>query len=38
MYKEKPIYAELSYKINGVLFAVHNELGRYRSEKIYADA
>jgi len=35
---EKPIYAELSYKINGVLFAVHNELGRYRNEKQYADA
>ncbi len=35
---EKPIYAELSYKINGILFAVHNELGRYRNEKQYADA
>ena len=38
MYKEKPVYAELSYKICGVLFAVHNELGRYRNEKQYADA
>ncbi len=35
---EKPIYAELSYTINGILFSVHNELGRYRNEKQYADA
>lgn len=31
------IYPELSYKITGVLFSVHNELGRYCSEKQYAD-
>ena len=37
-YPEKPIYAEISYKITGILFAVHNELGRYRNEKQYADA
>lgn len=36
--REKLIYAELSYKITGVLFAVHNDLGRYRNEKQYADA
>ena len=36
--KEKPIYYELSYKINGVLFAVHNELGRFRNEQQYSDA
>ena len=35
---EKPVYYELSYGINGVLFAVHNELGRFRSEKQYGDA
>lgn len=37
-FQEKPIYAELSYKTSGILFAVHNELGRYRNEKQYADA
>ena len=31
------IYPELSYKITRVLFLVHNELGRYCSEKQYAD-
>ena len=36
--REKPIYYELSYKVNGILFAVHNELGRFRNEKQYADA
>jgi len=34
----KLIYPDLSYKINGVLFAVHNELGRFRKEQQYADA
>lgn len=34
----KLIYPDLSYKINGILFAVHNELGRFRNEKQYADA
>jgi len=34
----KLIYPDLSYKINGILFAVHNELGRFSNEKQYADA
>lgn len=32
------IYPDLSYRINGVLFAVHNELGRFCNEKQYSDA
>lgn len=32
------LYPELSYQICGLCFAIHNELGRYRSEKQYADA
>ena len=35
---EKPIHAELSYKVNGILFKIHNELGRYRNEQQYSDA
>ena len=31
------IYPELSYKITGFLFQVHNELGRFRKEKYYGD-
>lgn len=34
---KKLIYPELSYKITGLLFRVHNELGRFRKEKYYAD-
>lgn len=34
----KLIYPELSYKVTGVLFAVHNELGRFCNEKQYSDA
>ena len=33
----KIIHKELSYKINGILFNVHNELGRFCREKQYAD-
>lgn len=32
------IYRELSYKLYGLCFAVHNELGKSRSEQSYADA
>ncbi len=35
---DKLIYPELSYKINGILFSIHNELGRYCNEKQYSDA
>jgi GxxExxY protein len=35
--KSKLIYPELSYKINGVLFEVHNKLGRFCKEKQYQD-
>ena len=31
------IYPDISYKINGILFKVHNELGQFRSEKEYGD-
>jgi GxxExxY protein len=33
----KLIYPELSYKINGLCFDIHNELGRFCKEKQYAD-
>lgn len=32
------IYKELSFKLNGLCFKVHNELGKSRSEQSYADA
>ena len=32
------LYSDLSYKICGFCFYVHNQLGRYRNEKQYADA
>ena len=33
----KILYKELSYKLNGVLFNVHNKLGRFSREKQYGD-
>lgn len=38
MKEDKLIFKELSYLIRGLLFAVQNELGRFRNEKQYADA
>lgn len=35
---DKVVYPELSYTICGLCFKAHNELGRYRNEKQYADA
>ncbi len=35
--KREIIHKELSYLINGLLFKVHNQLGRYCREKQYAD-
>lgn len=31
------VYPDLSYKITGILFKVHNDLGRYCNEKQYSD-
>lgn len=31
------IYPDLSYRINGILYKVHNELGRFLNEKQYCD-
>jgi GxxExxY protein len=35
--KQNLIYKDLSYEITGILFEVHNELGRYCNEKQYGD-
>ena len=34
----KLIYSDLTYKINGLLFHVQNELGRFCNEKQYCDS
>ncbi len=34
----KVLFKELSYKLCGLCFQVHNELGRFRNERQYADA
>lgn len=31
------IYPDISYKLNGILFKVHNELGQFRGEREYGD-
>lgn len=36
--KNNVLHPELSYKLTGLFFRVHNELGRFRNEKQYADA
>ena len=36
--KQELLYPNLSYKICGLCFKIHNALGRFRSEKSYADA
>src|SRR3990167_8089126 len=35
--QQKIVHAELSYTINGLLFKVHNELGRFEKEKRYGN-
>jgi GxxExxY protein len=35
--ENKIIYKELSYKVTGLLFKAHKDLGQYRNEKQYAD-
>ncbi len=36
--QSKLLYGEYGYKLNRVLFSVHNELGRYAKEKQYSEA
>lgn len=38
MTEEKVVHKELSYKVCGLLFYIHNKLGRFSKEKNYADA
>lgn len=37
MAEEKIVYKELSYKLTGLLYKVHQELGLTRNEKQYSD-
>jgi len=37
MNADKLLYADLTFKIRGVLFKTHNKLGSYCNEKQYAD-
>ncbi len=32
------LYPELSYKLNGIFFSIHNKIGRNLNEKQYSDA
>ena len=34
---ERILYKELSYKLTGIFFGVHNKLGRFLSERQYSD-
>jgi len=34
---EKVLHKELSFRLCGLLYEVHNKLGRYKNEKQYAD-
>lgn len=36
--RKQILYPELSYKICGLCFKIHNELGRFCNERQYADA
>lgn len=38
VYKNKVLYPEFSYKINGILFKVKKDLGHCKNEKQYCDA
>ena len=35
---DKLLFKDLTYQIRGILFLVHNELGRFRNEKQYGNA
>ncbi len=35
---KKIYYSDLSYKLCGIFFEIHNNLGRFRNEKQYGDA
>ncbi|MEK7170476.1 MAG: GxxExxY protein [Patescibacteria group bacterium] len=36
--RDDVVHPGLSYKINGLCFKVHNDLGRFRTEQTYSDA